>query len=509
MKTHSCFRAYDPHQSLLLPPSLQDWLPEGHLAYFVMDVVDTLDLSALYAPYVHEQGGQPAYEPGMMLKLLFYAYCVGDRSSRQIERQTYESVPFRVITADQHPDHSTIAHFRQRHLKVIAGLFLEILLLCREAGLVKLGHVAIDGSKMKANASKHKAMSYDRMEAKVKELEALVARLLAQAQAADAAEDGASPVSEHGDSLPKELRFQQGRLAKLREAKQALEEQARVTAEHQRQERAQEEARRESEGRPRRGAIPKEPSATPEDKAQRNFTDPDSRIMKDGATKAFMQAYNCQAAVDADSQVIVAALVTQASNDKQQLQPVLERLQANLGGAVPSEVSADAGYFSEANAHYLAEKQIDGYIATGRQHHGAAAAATQETSSDSGEGKEQMERKLRTAEGRATYSKRKETVEPVFGQIKSARGIRQFLLRGLENVRHEWDLIAETHNLLKLFRSGWRPTTAPKRLRANLQTAGRAFFNSLGRLLRARARRYVPLSEIPNRTSWGVYAAVA
>ena len=395
MKRQPHFRAYDPHQSLLLPPSLRDWLPEDHLAYFVMDVVDTLDLSALYAPYAGEQGGQPPYEPGMMLKLLFYGYCIGERSSRGIERQTYESVPFRVIAADQHPDHSTIAEFRKRHLKVIAALFLEILQLCREAGLVKLGHVAIDGTKLKANASKHKAMSYDRMEAKAKELEALVERLLAQAQAADAAEDAQEVSSTGKGSLPQELRFQQGRLAKLREAKQALEEQARAKAEQQRQERAQEESRREAEGRSRRGPHPQEPSEIPAERAQRNFTDPDSRIMKDGATHAFTQAYNCQAAVDAHAQVIVAALVTQASNDKQQLQPGVEHLQSNLGGAVPSEVSADAGYFSEANVQYLTEKNIDGYIATGCKHHGATEEAAQEAASESGDVKAQATHRTR------------------------------------------------------------------------------------------------------------------
>ena len=509
MRTPFHFRAYDPNQSLLLPPSLRDWLPEDHLAYFVMDVVDTLDLSALYAPYIREQGGQPAYEPGMMLKLLFYGYCVGERSSRRMERQTYESVPFRVITADQHPDHSTIAEFRKRHFKVIAGLFLEILLLCREAGLVKLGHVAIDGSKMKANASKHKAMSYDRMEAKVKELEALVERLLAEAQAADAAEDAQEGSSTGGGALPKELRFQQGRLEKLRAAKQALEEQARAQAEQQRQERAQEQSRREAEGRTRRGPQPQEPSETPAPKAQRNFTDPDSRIMKDGATHAFMQAYNCQAAVDADSQVIVAALVTQAPNDKQQLQPVVEQLQANFGGAVPSEVSADAGYFSEANVKYVTEKKIDGYIPPGRKRHGTEAPAAQDPPSTSGEAKEQMERKLRTPEGRATYSKRKETVEPVFGQIKSARGIRQFLMRGLENVGYEWDLIAETHNLLKLFRSGWRPQKAVEKLQTSLPAVGKALCASLGYLLRTRSHRYVRPPDIPNSTSGILYVVVA
>jgi transposase len=509
MKTTTRFRAYEPHQTLLLPPSLRDWLPEDHLAYFIMDVVDTLDLSPLYAPYASDQGGQPAYEPSMMLKLLFYGYCMGERSSRGIERLTYESVPYRVITADQHPDHSTIAEFRKRHLKVIAALFLEILQLCREAGLVKLGHVAIDGSKLKANASKHKAMSYDRMEAKVKELDALVARLLAEAQAADAAEDAHEGCATGRGSLPEELRFQQGRLAKLREAKRALEDQARAKAEQQRQERAAEESRREAEGRTRRGPQPQEPSDTPEKKAQRNFTDPDSRIMKDGATHAFTQAYNCQAAVDADSQVIVAALVTQASNDKQQLQPVVEQMQSNLGGAVPSEVSADAGYFSEANVTYLTERKIDGYIATGRKRHGVTEEVTQEVVSESEDVKEQMERKLRTVRGRATYSKRKETVEPVFGQIKSPRGIRQFLLRGLENVRNEWALIAETHNLLKLFRSGWRPSKAAQRLQTSLQAAENAFCVSIGRLLRRCARRYVQPAVLPCSTSGMAYVAVA
>jgi transposase len=460
MKTQTTFRPYSPDQLLLLPPDMARWLPEDHLVYFIRDVVRQLNLSAIYGSYDGTRGGYPAYDPGMMVTLLIYAYCVGVVSSRKIERATYESIPFRVLTADQHPDHDTIAEFRRRHLEGLAALFVQVLRLCRKAGLVKLGHVSLDGTKVRANASKHKAMSYGRMEKSVVELEGEVKGLLAEAEGIDKAEDNRYGKGRRGEELPEELRFKQSRLAKIKEAKEALEQEARERAEAQRLEQEKKREDRDGSG-DRRGRPPKVPSEKPEGKAQRNFTDPDSRIMKDGATQSFEQCYNCQAAVDGDSQVIVATRVSQETNDKKELKPVVETLKVNLDGAKPRQMTTDNGYFSEDNVTYLAEEQIDGYLATGRIKHAdqplevPRGRIPKEAST-----KERMARKLRTVKGRAIYAKRKEISEPVFGQIKHVRGFRQFLLRGVDKVRREWDLICLGHNVLKLFRSGWRPAIA-------------------------------------------------
>ena len=385
----------------------------------------------------------------MMVALLLYGYCVGIPSSRKIERQTYDSVAFRVLTAGDHPDHDTISTFRQTHLKELAGLFVQVLCLCQKAGLVKLGHVALDGTKVRANASKHKANSYDRMEKKEAELRAEVERLLADAAASDEEEDRQYGKGKCGEDLPEELRFRQSRLRKIREAKRALEEEAKAAAEAK---------RKEMEAQGKDGPPPDD---KPDAKAQRNYTDPDSRIMKDGATKSFEQCYNCQAAVDEVSQVIVGGYVTQQANDKQQLQPLLEKVSGNLEGSQPKCVSADSGFYSEANVAYLDSHGIDGYIATERMKHSQpAVAAPRGRISRKATIRERMARKLRTVRGRATYSKRKQIVEPVFGQMKECRGLRRFLMRGLEKVSGEWDLMCLTHNLLKLFRSGWRVSMA-------------------------------------------------
>jgi transposase len=461
MKTQTTFRPYSPEQLLLLPPDMARWLPEDHLVYFIRDVVKQLDLSAISGSYDGTQGGNPAYDPGMMTTLLIYAYCVGVVSSRKIERATYESIPFRVLTADQHPDHDTIAEFRRRHLEALAALFVQVLRLCRKAGLVKLGHVSLDGTKVRANASKHKAMSYGRMEKSVVELEGEVKRLLTEAEGTDTAEDNRYGRGRRDEVLPEELRFKQSRLAKIKEAKEALEQEAREEAEAQRlEQRARKREERDASG-DHRGRPPKVPSEKPEGKAQRNFTDPDSRIMKDGATKSFEQCYNCQAAVDGDSQVIVATGVSQETNDKKELKPVVETLKKNLDGAKPKQMTTDNGYFSENNVTYLAEEQIDGYLATGRIKHGdQLPMAPRGRIPKEASIKERMARKLRTVKGRAIYAKRKEISEPVFGQIKHVRGFRQFLLRGVDKVCGEWDLICLGHNVLKLFRSGWRPAIA-------------------------------------------------
>jgi transposase len=455
METQIHFKPYQPNQLLLLPPDMRQWLPEDDLSYFIMDVVNELDLSAIYQSYDSSRGGQPPFAPKMMTSLLLYAYCVGIPSSRKIEKATYYQIPFRVIAADQHPDHDTIAEFRKRHLKALSGLFVQALLLCRQVGLVKLGHVSLDGTKVKANASKHKAMSYGRMEKKAEELEGEVKRLLAEAQAVDDAEDARYGKDKRGDELPKELRFKQDRLRKIREAMKSLEADSKAEADGKREEIRLKGQTLEKEGRKRKGKKPKDPSDKPEPKAQRNFTDPESRIMKDGASKSFEQAYNCQAAVDEESQIIVATNVTQQANDKQQLEPLVEEIKKNTDGETPEKLSADNGYFSESNVEYLEGEGVDGYIATNRQKHGDAPelAGCGRIVKDATK-QEGMTRKLRTKKGRETYSKRKQIVEPVFGQIKETRGFRRFLLRGLENVSAEWDLICLTHNLLKLFRSG-------------------------------------------------------
>jgi transposase len=460
MKTQTPFRPYNFDQLLLLPPDMTHWLPQDHLVYFIRDVVGQMDLSAIYASYDGSQGGYPAYHPEMMVALLIYAYCVGVASSRKIEKATYELIPFRVLTADQHPDHDTVAEFRRRHLEALAALFVQVLRLCQKAGLVKLGHVSLDGTKVRANASKHKAMSYARMEKSVVKLEAEVKRLIAEAEATDEVEDGQYGKGRRGDELPEELRFKQGRLSRIKEAKEVLEREAREQGQRERLDQEKKRQDREVSG-DRRGRPPKAPSEKPDGRAQYNFTDPESRIMKDGATKSFEQSYNCQAAVDAHCQVIVATGVSQEANDKGELKPVVEKLKANLDGAKPGRMTTDNGYFSEENVTYLAQEQIDGYVATGRIKHGNNPLPVPRGRIPKDASlKERMSRKLRTIKGRAIYAKRKEISEPVFGQIKQVRGFRQFLLRGLSKVSAEWDLICLGHNLLKLFRSTLSPATA-------------------------------------------------
>lgn len=426
---------------------------------FLSDVVDALDLSAIYADY-NSVRGQPPYHPKMMLKLLLYAYCTGKPSSRKIETATHEDVAYRVLSADQHPDHDTISAFRKRHLPALSGLFLQVLLLCREAGLVKLGHVALDGSKVKANASKHKAMSYQRMSQTETRLQAEVEELLTKAQAMDDAEDKTYGKGVKGDEIPAELARRKSRLAKIREAKTALEQQAKekaaVDAERQQAKVAARKQREEEAGKKLPGARPKEPKdpaeAVPEPKAQRNFTDPESRIMVDGATKGFIQAYNAQIVVDAEAQVIVAAAVTQQTNDKQQFAPMLLKVEENLG-TLPEKASADAGYFSEANITDAQLASVALYVPPGRLKHHEQAQPVTGPAPEHATVAEKMRHTLSTPEGRDVYKMRKAIVEPVFGQIKEPRGFRRFSFRGLTAASMEWDLICLTHNLLKLFRA--------------------------------------------------------
>jgi transposase len=453
----------DVNQSLLFPPSLHDWLPEGHLARFLVDVVSALDLSAIFASYEEKDGrGQSAYAPEMMVRLLLYGYATGVYSSRKIQTRTFEDLAFRYLSGDQHPDHATIAEFRKRHLDALSGLFTQALLLCSEAGLVKLGHVSIDGTKIKANASKHKAMSYKRMNETEARLKQEIDALLAAAEKTDAEEDAQHGKDRHGDELPVELQRRESRLQKIREAKAALEQEAKEKAAQERAEREQKLAEREEEerrtGKKKRGRKPEAPDpeqAQPDNTAQRNFVDPESRIMPDGANKgSFVQGYNAQIAVDSASQVIVAAEVTQETNDKMQLIPMIAQIAANLEQK-PEKVSADRGYFSEANVVDESLKDVDLYVATGRDKHGDVVDTISDPLPPDASPKEAMRHKLRTPEGRAVYKMRKAIVEPVFGQIKEQRGFRRFSLRGKQNVHREWRLVCAVSNLLKLFRAGW------------------------------------------------------
>jgi transposase len=445
------FRPYDLNQRLLLPPDLREWLPDDHLALFISDVVDELDLSAIFQAYEGEGRGQPPYHPVMMVKLLLYAYCIGKPSSRKIERATHEDVAFRVLAADQHPDHDSLAEFRKRHLAALAGLFVQVLRLCQAAGLVKLGHVALDGTKIKANASKHKAMSYARMEETERRLEHEVQALLSQAEQVDAAEDAEYGRGRRGDELPAELARRESRLVKIRAAKAALEAEAKARAAEAAEAGRAKLAAREQRVGSAKGGLPKIPDpeqARPDPGAQRNFTDPDSRIMIDGATKSYEQAYNAQAAVDGPEQIIVACGVTQSAVDAGQCVPMFSQVPQHLG-QTPAVGLADAGYFSEANLTAPELAAIALYVPPDRQAHGRRGRTGRPASPVA----EAMRAKLQTAEGHALYALRKAIVEPVFGQIKEVRGFRRFSFRGVRKVTAEWALICLTHNLLKLFRA--------------------------------------------------------
>ncbi len=479
------YRPWSPTQSFLLPPSPLEWLPAGHLAYFILDVVATLDLREIEAAVeAKDPRGERPYQPAMMLALLVYAYCVGVFSSRKIARATYEDVAFRVLAGGTHPHFTTINQFRLDHRTAFAGLFVQVLRLCQKAGLVKLGHVAFDGSKVAANASKHKAMSYPRMSEQEARLVQEVQELLARADAADQRDDEKHGVGCAPEDVPAELQRREARLARIREAKAALEAEAAKARADELRERANEQrakaadasvdaAEREraaagaaesekaadalsrDDDPPKGGAsdgdgtdlpshrVPHKADGNPAPTAQRNFTDADSRIMKkDGA---FVQGYNAQTAVDAESQVIVGEAVTNQAPDCEHLPPMIDRVETNCGHK-PAVLSADAGYFSRDNVTACEQRGVDAHIAVGREHAGATPANPDPV-------REQMRTKLRSALGKAIYARRKAIVEPPFGQIKQARGFRRFSLRGLAKVRSEWTFVCLTHNLLKLFRA--------------------------------------------------------
>jgi len=419
---------------------VHDFVPAGHLSRFVVALVtEELDLSAILASYRGEKG-QPPYHPAMMVVLLLYAYAVGIYSSRRIARACVERVDFMAIVALDGPDFRTISEFRRRHLAALSALFVQVLKLCKQAGLVKLGHVALDGTKIKANASKHKAMSYERMKKREIELQAEVDGWLKAAEAADAAEDKAFGADKRGDEMPDWVADKRARLARIGQAKAELEAEAKAKA-------ADEQAvRKKNDDKPRPGRKAAPPSDAPEPKAQRNFTDPESRILK--TKDGYIQGYNAQAAVDAQEQIIVAQTLSNNGSDQAQLAPLLDGIKANLGGN-PRELSADAGYCSAANLRTVSRRRIKSYIATGRQQHGNKSATAKRWAKP-GSLVARMSTKLRRAGYRSRYRLRKQVVEPVFGQIKQARGFRQFLLRGIEKVKAEWALICTAHNLRKL-----------------------------------------------------------
>jgi len=417
------FRAYNPDQLLLMAPDLASWVPLGHLARLVSDLVEkTLDLSSIYASYKVAKGAPP-YDPRLLLKLLLYGYATGTFSSRRLERAAQEYVPCRYLTADQQPDHWTISEFRRRHLKTVKELFRQVLDVCREAGLVKLGHAALDGTKVKANASKHKAMSYGRVRERQAEYERIVEGWLRQAEEIDEAEDREFGKDRRGDELPEELQHAETRLKRLQEAKAAIER------------RAQEQGREA------------------EDKDQHNFTDPQSRIML-SADKAFVQAYNCQALVDdTEHHIVIATGLTNQAADNPHLIGMLHEAELNTG-RLPDRFTADAGYAGETNLFVLDRLAMEAYVAVDKDKHSRTEPVPRGRIPKSAGLRERMRRKTRTKKGRKVYARRKHVVEPVFGFIKQALGFRQFLLRGLEKAEAEWELVNLAYNVRRLHASG-------------------------------------------------------
>jgi transposase len=453
------FRAYDQGQVLLMAPSIQDWVPDGHLARFVSDLVDeALDLGAIYAAY-EEERGFPPYDPRLMVKLLIYGYATGSPSSRKLEERTHTDVAVRFLCADQHPDFRPIARFRKRHLVALADLFVQALRLCRQAGLVGLGTLALDGTKLRANASRHKAMSYGRMvkaearlEAEIAAIRANAQALLADAERIDGEEDQRFGADRRGDELPDELQRREDRLAKIREAKQALEAEAAAAETARRAEMA------EQGKTPRRPSDGRDPFK-PKPKAQRNFTDPDSKIMKT-ADGSFRQCFNGQAVVDSVAQVIVACELSSEAPDARQLKPALDRLAENLAAIdaklpAGAALAADAGYFSEDNVQITAGHGLDAHIATGRfKDTEPPPPAPSGPIPEHATPKQRMARKLTTKTGHAVYARRKWIVEPVFGQLQTVQDARHLLLRGQAAARAQWRFHCAVHNLLKIHRNG-------------------------------------------------------
>lgn len=484
------YRPWKLDQQLLFPPALRDWLPEDHLVYRFIEAVGVLDIGAITSQIqAKDPRGNRPYHPRMMLALVVFAYATGVYSSRRIAGATYESVPFRVLTGDEHPHFTVINEFRTRHRAAVKDLFMQVLSLCARAGLVDLEQIALDGSKVQGNASKHKAMSYERMKRELERLEGEVEAMLDRADRVDAEEDERYGVGRDAHELADELKRREERMRRIRQAKEELEREAaqareemlRRRAKEQREKAAEEEdpvERKRKQSRARRaeqeagelaerwsmepsqpdgehGAsdlpehkVPSTPSGDPQPSAQRNFTDPDSRIMKRAG--AYLQGYNCQCAVDGKHQIIVAEGVTNQAPDQEHFRPLILRVQENLA-RLPQRVIADAGYMSEENVAFCEEKKVDSYISVSRDKHGKSGDAGETVGDALSPAWAAMQAKLRTIEGRLIYARRKAIAEPVFGQIKEARRFRRFSLRGLDKVRGEWTLVCLSHNFLKLF----------------------------------------------------------
>jgi len=436
-------------------------LPEGDLVFFLLDTVPQLELSRCYAPYEHETRGAPPYDPAMMVCLLLYAYCVGVFSSRKIALACERNLAFVAIVGQDRPDFRTISDFRKLHLEAFKDVFVQVVRLAAETGLVQLGNVATDGTKIQGNASRHKAMSYGYMKKEVERLREDIEALVTQAHQQDEADDAALG-SRRGDELPAELARREERLVKIEAAMRRLEAQAKAEAEAECQRRAEAEAQRRRTGTQRRGKAPKPVQESPNDKAQSNFTDPEWHIMRSN-NKGWDYCGNAQARVDGACQIILACDVTDATNDKQQAEPMAQAMRTNLaqagierpkdesGAVQPIPATLDNGYYSEAAVAALETLGFDAYIATGRQRHHVPQAEVPETPATV---QERMAAKVQTPAGKALYARRKVIVEPVFGQSKEARGFRRFLLRGLATIRGEWRLVCLTHNLLKIWRYG-------------------------------------------------------
>lgn len=448
------FRKFDPHQLLLLPPNLDDWLPQQHLARFLADVVSNLDLKPLLRRYRPSGQGGAAFSPEMMLRVLLYAYCVGVPSSRKIAQALIDDVAFRWLAAGNRPDFRTIATFRRQHLKCLKPLFLQVLLLCKQAGLVKVGIVALDGTKVAANAALDRNRTWEKLTAKEQALLAEVESMLKRAESTDRDED-ARFGDDSGDGLPK-VSTAHERLALIRRAKAELEAQAREAAREQEDALKEREREEKESGKSKRGRKPKPVSAEVEAEAKANLTDPESRIMK--TRKGYVQGYNAQATVSED-QIIVACDVVQDCNDFAQLKPMVELAEANLYeiGEEPGKLLADAGYCSENNLEYMARPGApDPYVAVKKDHRQREddESAPRGRMPKNLTQRQRMERKLRTKAGKALYKLRGQIVEAVFGQIKDCRKLTRFLLRGLDKVKGEFELWSLTHNLLKLYRHG-------------------------------------------------------
>jgi transposase len=430
------FRCYSPEQTLLLPPSPRDWLPEGHLAYFISDTVDNLDLSSFYEPYEGDGRRNRPFDPRMMVKVLLYGYATGTFSSRKLAKKLHEDVAFRVLCGENFPAHRTIAEFRQQHLMAFQGLFVQVVRVAKEVGLVSLGTVAIDGTKVKASASKHKAMSYGRMQEEEQRLQAQIEELTSRASQADAQEDALYGEECSGEDIPEELKPREQRLKKIRAAMDRLKSR-------------QAEADRQKGRSPEKKSRAKRPFGEPEKKSQDNFTDPESRIMK--TSSGFDQCYNGQLTVDSENRLIVATGLTQSAADVEQLLPMVEKT-AEVVQETPREVLADAGYRSESNLQKLEDKGISGYVSLGREGKSGAVVTGEENPAT-----RRMQEKLATEAGRKTYGRRKGIVEPVNGWIKSVLGFRQFSLRGLAKAAGEWTLVCLALNLRQMSpRMGWQ-----------------------------------------------------